>query len=764
MPEFTRSRHLGWWLAAVLIFVLTALVFGRAVRCDFVNYDDDVYVYANPSVNRGLTLSGIARAFTRPQARNWHPLTTLSHMLDCQLFGLNPVGHHVVNVLLHALAAATLFLALRSMTQTLWRAFVVAVFFAFHPLRVESVAWVAERKDVLSALLFALTLAAYTHFARTSEWRRMWAVILLFAAGLMAKPMLVTTPLILLLLDYWPLKRIWGRGAGQSGFAPIEFRRAVAEKIPLFALSIFSCLATLAAAQRGQDALGALSLSDRLSNAALSYCIYIYQLFWPAKLAVFYPWPILKSPSVTVLSAWIFILAITIIAVVLRRRFGYFFVGWFWYLIMLVPVSGIVQIGLQAHADRYTYLPQIGLVIALTWALADLLRQMSISSIALPAMSILISLLAWRTWNELRWWKNSESLWTHALAVTKDNDVALNNLGAVYESSGQLDLALEKYREAEHVLDHRSVQRYALSRALLHNNLGNLFLRRGDISTAMEEYRQSIALRPEFANAHANLGQAYVEVGDWNSALAEYESAAHLQPRDADVQHRAGMALVRLGRVGDAIAHYRASLDADPQFSAAEVDLGNALLEQGQTDEAISHYRRAAQIDPKNANAHFNLGGIYLQERRISDAINEYERVVQLQPRDPQAHLTLGNALAAASSGKSAVAEMEKALELAPESVSAINNLAWLLATNPDPAIRDPTRAVSLAEKAGQLAPQPNPIIYHTLAAAYAASGRKDEAISAAERCRQIAIEQGDTALADAVQHELEAYRGPVPR
>lgn len=762
MSEFTPSRHLGSWLAAILIFLLAAVVFAPAIRCDFVNYDDDIYVYANPSVNRGLTLSGIANAFTRPHARNWHPLTTLSHMLDCQLFGLNPVGHHAINVLLHALAAAVLFLALRAMTQTPWRAFVVAVFFAVHPLRIESVAWVAERKDVLSALLFALTLTAYTHFARASEWRRMWAVILLFAAGLMAKPMLVTTPLLLLLLDYWPLQRISGRGTGERGFAAVTFRRAITEKIPLFVLSAFSCLATVVAAQRGSDALGAFSLSERLANAVLSYCIYIYQLFWPAKMAVFYPWPILKPPLVAVLGAWIFILAITIAAVFLRRRFSYFFVGWFWYLIMLLPVSGVVQIGLQAHADRYTYLPQIGLLIALIWGVADALRQISMSSVALPAASILISLLAWRSWNELRWWQNSESLWTHALAVTKDNDVALNNLGAVYESSGQLDLALEKYREAEHVLDRRSAQRYALSRALLHNNLGNLFLRRGDISTAMEEYRQSIALRPEFASAHANLGQAFVEVGDWNSALAEYESAAHLQPRDADVQHRAGMALVHLGRVGDAIAHYRASLDADPQFSAAELDLGNALLEQGQTDEAISHYRRAAQIDPKNANAHFNLGGIYLQERRVSDAIKEYERVVQLQPRDPQAHLTLGNALAAASSGKSAAAEMEKALELAPESVSAINNLAWLLATNP--TIRDPARAVSLAEKAGQLAPQPNPIIYHTLAAAYAASGRKDDAISAAERCRQLAIEQGDTALADAVQHELEAYRGSVPR
>jgi tetratricopeptide (TPR) repeat protein len=766
MPESEdfRRRFRPSWLAAIGIFALTAVVFAPAIRCDFVNYDDDVYVYANANVNRGLTLSGIARAFTQPHARNWHPLTTLSHMLDCQFFGLNPAAHHGVNVLMHALAASTLFLALRTMSGKAGRAFVVAALFAVHPLRVESVAWVAERKDVLSALLFALTLAAYADFARTSEWRRMWKVILLFAAGLMAKPMLVTTPLILLLLDYWPLQRIGARAARQSGFAPVPLRRAIIEKIPLFALSVLSCLATIVAAQRGDNALSAIPLPDRLANAALSYCIYIYQLFWPAKLAVFCPWPSVPPPLAWILSAAIFILAITIAAALLRRRFGYFFVGWFWYLIMLVPVSGILQIGLQAQADRYTYLAQIGLLIALTWGVADLLRQISIPSIAVPAASLLIALFAWRSWTDLRWWRSSESLWTHALAVTKDNDVALNNLGAIYESRGELQLALEKYHEAERILDHRPAQPYALSRALLHNNIGNLFLRRGEISTAMDEYRQSIALRPAFANAYVNLGQAYVELGDWNSALAEYESAARLQPHDADAQHRAGMALVRLGRVGEAIAYYRAALKVDPQFATAELDLGNALLEQKQIDEAMSHYRRATQIDPENPNAHFNLASVFLQQHRLTDAIKEYERVVELQPRDSQAHLSLGNALATASSGKRALVEIEKALELAPDSVSAMNNLAWLLAASPDPNVRDPAAAIALAEKAVELAPQPNALIYHTLAAAYAASQRKDEAISAAERCRQLAIEQGDTALAEAVEHELTAYRGSPAR
>ena len=757
MSKSQPRRDVTKWLGALAIFVLSGVVFAPAIRCDFVNFDDDRYVYANPLVSRGLTVSGFARAFTQAHVRNWHPLTTISHMVDCQLFRLNPAGHHAVNVGLHALAAAGLLLVLQAMTGEFWRAFFIAAIFAVHPLRLESVVWISERKDVLSALFFVLTLGAYVRYARTAEWRRFIPVILLFAAGLMAKPMLVTLPLILLLLDYWPLSRL--ADTEGAGFYRVNNRRAIGEKLPLLALSALSGAATILAARRFEDALGTVPVMDRVTNPVLSYCVYVYQLFWPAPLSVFYPVATTPPPLFILIGAVTAVFGVTIVVIALRRRCPYMFVGWFWYLVMLLPVSGILPIGLQAHADRYTYLPHIGLLIAIVWGAADVLRKRTVQTVAVPAGAVAIALLGWRSWEGLHWWRNSESLWTHSLAVTKNNDVALNNLAAVYEARGELSLAMEKYRQAQEILERRPLERSRLSLALVHNNLGNIEVREGDISLAMDEYRQSIALQPNLASAHVNLGQTYATLGNWNSAFAEFESASRLQPQDADVQHRAGAALMHLGRVDDAIAFYRSALKADPDFALAEVDLGNALLEKKQIEDALTHYRRATQIEPQNASAHFNLASVFLRQRRIRDAIQEFEQVVKLQPRDPEGHLNLANALAAASQDKRAVAEIETALQLVPNSVSALNNLAWLLAASADSSVRNPGRAVSLAEKAVSLAPRPHPLIYHTLAAAYAAAGRKDEAITAAERSKQLAEENGDTDLATTVQRELDSYR-----
>jgi protein O-mannosyl-transferase len=746
------------WIIAGAIFLVTVATFSGAFFNDFVNYDDDVYVYANPSIAHGITLPGVVRAFSQPHARNWHPLTTISHMVDCQIFGLNPSGPHVINVLLHALSAAGLFFALQAMTGSTWRACFVAAVFAIHPLGVESVAWIAERKDVLSALLFVCTLVAYSRYTREPDANKKLVLTAFFACALMAKPMVVTLPVVLLFLDFWPLARL-SLIADKKRDSLISFSRAISEKIPLFILSLASCTATIFAARSGNRVLDSIPLGDRLANAAISYCTYIYQLFWPDRLAVFYPLP-LESPPLTVsAAATIVIVSITITTIVLRNRLPYLFVGWFWYLVMLLPVIGIWQIGLQAHADRYTYLPGIGLLIGIAWATVALLRRFRALPFAAPIAVCVLALLAWRTWTQVEFWRSSESLWTHALAVTTDNDVALNNLGSVYENRGDFDRARANYQTALDVLNRRPNSRYQLSRALVHNNLGNLFLREQDGPAARNEYEQAIALQPDYGNAHVNLGQLFAQEGDWTSALAEYETVLRLQPHDADAQYRAGVALMRLGRADDAVVHYRDALAAQPDFALAELDLGNATLERGHTDEAITHYRRALQIDPQNVDAHFNLGRVYLQQRRLADAISEYQRVISIQPNDPEAHLSLGNAFAAAASESRAITEIEKALELAPNSVSALNNLAWLLATASESNLRNPTRAIMLAEKAQELLPRPNALVYHTLASAYASAGRFDDAIAAAEHAQNVAEEDGDTALADAVKKELERYR-----
>src|SRR5205085_7739780 len=358
LKDRVRTSRRRWLLAAVL-FVATAALFSRCLGDSFVNYDDDVYVYANRSVNHGLTFSGLVRAFTQPHARNWHPLTTISHMIDCEIFGLNPMGHHAVNVALHALTAALIFLVLEFMTRSFWRAAFVAGVFAVHPLRVESVAWVAERKDVLCGLLFATTLLAYVRYVRAPDWRRLLVVTAVFAAGLMAKPMLVTVPVVLLLLDYWPLRRLVAIRSKQRQFPPASFAGAVAEKIPLFLLSAVSCYVTVLAARGPNDPLDSLPLDWLLLNAVLSCCRHISQLVWPANLAAFYPFPLEPTSSSGTLTAGAALVTVTAIVILLFRRARFLFIGWLWYLIMLVQVIGIIQVGLAAHADRYTYLPEI---------------------------------------------------------------------------------------------------------------------------------------------------------------------------------------------------------------------------------------------------------------------------------------------------------------------------------------------------------------------------------------------------------------------
>jgi protein O-mannosyl-transferase len=756
-PRHPVRRHHSWLLPLAL-FVLTAALFSRAILNGFVNYDDDVYVYANSRITHGVTFSGVVRAFMKPHARNWHPLTTISHMLDCQLFGLNPAGPHAINVLLHALAAAGLFLFLHRATGSTWRAAVVAGLFAVHPLRVESVAWISERKDVLSALFFMATLLAYVRYARAPDRQRMLLVALLLAAGLMAKPMLVSLPLLLLLVDFWPLRRLTVAGGSLS------FARAFSEKILLFALAALSCVLTVWAQRGPAGALDPVPFYERLANAPLSYCTYIYQLIWPNHLAVFYPLPAQPDQLLPAVTATIFLLGLSAAAFIFRRRFPYFFTGWFWYLLMLVPVVGIWPSGLQAHADRYTYLPHIGLVVALVWGSVELLRYFHALRLALLAAAAVMALLAWQTWQQIGVWRNGETLWRNALAVTSDNDVALNNLGLALQDRGDLDGALNNFRAALRVLDRRKESPHPLSRAFVVNNIGNNFARRNQLDEAIAEYRQCISFRPDFANAHVNLADMLMQQRDWTGALAEYEQALRLQPNDAGAQHSAGVAALRLGNIDQAIACYKKALASEPEFSAAALDLGNALAIQGRIDEAEQYYRRAVESDPRNVDAHFNLGRMYLSQQRGADAVREYERVVALAPNDADAHSNLARALAATGLETRAAAEYENALQLAPDSVSMLNNFAWLLASAADPSVRDAARAIDLAQKASRLAPEPHALIYHTLAAAFAAAGKTADAITAAERAEQLAEARGDTKLVQTVKKELESYKSAAAR
>jgi hypothetical protein len=432
----TPSQRTPRWCVPVFCLVLAAItfaVFGQTLRHEFIDFDDNDYVFDNPVVDQGLTLKGIVWAFSF-HAGNWHPLTWLSHMLDCQLYGLHPGGHHLTNVLLHTATVILLFLVLRQLTGALWRSAFVAAVFAIHPLRVESVAWVAERKDVLSGLFFMLTLGAYVRYARR-PWSpaRYWLVVLLFALGLMSKPMLVTLPLVLLLLDYWPLQRVESAG------------RLMMEKLPLLALSAAACVATFLAQRAGIQSTASFSLPHRLGNALVACVVYLRQMIWPAGLAVLYPFPHNGHPPVEVALAGILLASLSAVAWAGWRTRPWVLVGWVWYLVMLLPVVGVIQVGGQAHADRYTYLPQIGIYVAVTWLMAEWrLSRAAVGGLMTGVLAVLMVC----AWQQTAYWQNSETLWTRDLACTTANDVAHNGLGTALLLKGRAAEALSHYQEA----------------------------------------------------------------------------------------------------------------------------------------------------------------------------------------------------------------------------------------------------------------------------------------------------------------------------
>jgi protein O-mannosyl-transferase len=593
-----KTSH-RWVIVCVCIFlaVLTWIVFGQTLRDDFVNYDDPRYVYQNTKITGGLNMGSIVWALTHVHAENWHPLTTITHMLDCQLYGLKAGWHHFTNVLLHAVASILLLLALQQMTGALWRSAFVAAVFAIHPLHVESVAWVAERKDVLSGIFFMLTLLAYVHYARAPSIWRYVTVALMFALGLMSKPMLVTLPFVLLLLDYWPLERI----RTEESHAGRQLLRLFAEKVPLMALSAVSSTVTYLA-QRG--ALGwteQLPIFARINNAFVTYVIYVRQMFWPAKLAVFYPHPENRLPQWEIGLAVALLACITTTAVVLRKVAPYLITGWFWYLGMLVPVIGLVQVGWQGHADRYTYLPQVGLYIAGTWAVADLTASFRRRILLGAAALLIIGALSWTAWIQTSYWRDSETLFTHALAVTGKNDVAENNLGIVFLQRGELDKAIARLQAA---IDLRPENGPA------HNNLAKAFLQKGQLAEAMIHYRKFLEIEPQNVEARNILGTALIQQGHVREAVEQWQDALAIEPENGNAA--SNLAWVFATSPEDSIRNGARAVELAERalhLSGGKIPmifrtLGAAYAENGRFSQAIETAQHGAEL----ANSQGNQG------------------------------------------------------------------------------------------------------------------------------------------------------------
>jgi protein O-mannosyl-transferase len=814
------SRAQTLWVCFGLALI-TAAAYWPVARLGFINLDDPDYVSSNPRVQAGLTAESIKWAFTAVYASNWHPLTWLSHMLDCQLYHLKPAGHHLTNLAFHLTNTLLLFGMLRCLTGAFWRSACVAALFALHPLHVQSVAWVSERKDVLSAFFFMLTLWAYARYATTrdngplpvtsiqhpaSGIRPLSSILhppssfyytlalLLFVLGLLSKPMLVTLPCILLLLDYWPLERMKNVECRRKNAEPgttISF--IILEKLPFFALSGIFCIVTFLV-QRASGAMTSLSngpLESRLANAVVAYARYLGKTLWPAKLAVFYPYVHFGLDSWQVVGAGVLLAAVTAGAVVVRKRQPYLLVGWLWFVGMLVPVIGLVQVGKQSLADRYTYLPHIGLFIGLVWGAAAVLgshwmldvgcwlldvarirRNRSFGarehptsngaffgrldrplSLALAATTLVVATCMVLTRQQLSHWRDTRTLFEYAAAVTSRNYVAYAVLGNEFADQHQPQAAIEQCERALAISpDYPEA----------HNTLGNVYAQQGKLDEAIAHYRQA-AEDKSYADPRNGMANVLNQQGRFAEAEAQCREALRLSPMHLSAMFCLATALHSQGKLDEAADCYRHLIALNPVLASPHANLGKVLVTSGKADEAISELSLALNLRPEDADTRTILGVTLLSKNRVDEAAAQFLEAARLQPGNALANYNLALIYQSRRQMRQAVDRFHLALKAQPDWPESLNNLAWILAVNPDAAVRNGSEAVDLAERACKLTDYKEPLLVGTLAAAYAEAGRFSDAVRSAEKARALAAAAGQQAIAQKNQELLALYRAGRP-
>jgi Tfp pilus assembly protein PilF len=600
------AQHLRLLINLFLI-LLIVIVYLQVGTFDFVDYDDGLYVTENSHVRNGLTIDGCIWAFTTTHEANWHPLTWLSHMLDSELYGLNPAGHHYTNIVFHTANTLMLFFILFSMTGSLWKSAFVAALFAVHPLHVESVAWVSERKDVLSTFFGLMMIGAYDFYIKIPSSKRFLLVFIFLSLGLMAKPMLVTFPFILLLLDFWPLRRTQFNNndhpqPGKStGFSSKKIFPLIVEKIPLFILTAVSCVITFFAQKSGGTVVpfDTLPLKERIANALISYAGYVFKAIWPQKLAYFYPYSISTFSVWQVCGAALLIVGALGGAIYLSRKYPYVPVGLFWYLGTLVPVIGLVQVSGQAMADRYTYIPLIGLFIVVAWGIPDMLNKWRFHKNFLCASAVIVlSALTARAFIQTSHWKNSIALFENAVKVTENNYHALNNLATALVGKGKYDKAY-----------------FYLSRALKKN--------------------------PKREDLRMNLANVLFLKGKPNKAVSQYQKILQTDAEDADVHYNLACVLSSQNKINEAVHHYHEALIIDPKYSKAHYNLGNILIRQGKMKEALFHYAKAIEFNPDYVQAYNKIGFILLNQGKFKKAGVFFSKALQIDPRFSEARANL---------------------------------------------------------------------------------------------------------------------------
>jgi len=609
LPGFRHGKGLPYLIACFLV-AATLVVYGQIGRHAFLHYDDDQYITENPVVRSGLTVQGVAWALTTTHFSYWHPLTWISHMTDVEVFGLDARAHHFVSLSFHTANTVLLFMILFRMTGALWRSGFAAALFALHPLHVESVAWLAERKDLLSTFFWLLAIGAYLRYARRPAVAPYLIVLLLFLLGLMAKPMVVTLPLTLLLLDYWPLQRL-SRDAS-SPDSPGDERSArrpelhiLGEKVPFFLLAVACGVITLLSpgVQQASSSLARLPLNVRAANALVAAAGYLGKTIWPSSLAVYYPHREVALASWKITGAAVLVGGITILVLRMARRWPYLVFGWFWYLTTLLPVSGLIQVGGQSMADRYTYVPLIGIFVMISWGVADMASSWRLPAPALAATAfVALFVLAFVSWRQAAYWQDDRTLFSHAIDVTSDNYLAELNLGVALERENKVDEAIPHYKEA-------------------------------------------LRIRPFYADAHYNLAVALGRKGNIDEAALHYGRVLQIRPRDANAHNNLGFLLFRQGRLGEAIAHYQEAIRINPRFPLAQSNLGSALGRQGKIDEAVVHFRAALHDSPDDVLANYNLGIALMIQGKREEAAVHFREALRGRPGDPAIRKQLEQAL-----------------------------------------------------------------------------------------------------------------------
>jgi protein O-mannosyl-transferase len=789
-PASWSERRRAFAQNCAVAFVLAGMilaVYYPVAGFDFVNYDDPDFVTKNSALQSGFSLTGLGWALTMQPPHNWYPLTWWSLLLDYQLYGLAPGGYHVTNLLWHIASTLMLYVALRRLTGAVWSSAAVAALFAVHPLNVEPVAWVSERKGVVSTFFAFFTLWAYGRYAERPTWGRYALVSAGLALGLMAKQMLVTMPCLLLLLDYWPLRR-W-----QQEARPL---RLVYEKLPLLALSIgASVMAMIAQANEGAvRSMDETAFAARAQNAAVSYVAYLTKGLMPTNLTVYYPHPG-SLPVEAVIAAVAVLSAITAGIVALRKSRPELAVGWFWYLGTLVPVIGLVQLGSQARADRYAYVPLVGIFIAIVFSVrclakTGLARRAAAASLCLVLLTFMV--IACR---QLGVWRNSILLWEHAVAAASASAVGHNNLGAALEHVN-LDEAMRHYREARRLDPNHEESRLNLAqyhkdrgewaeastllseavglnpdRASSHYNLAVCLLNQGEVTPAVFHFHEVLRLErgpdgtrippPEVAMVYFHLGLCALRNGDLDVAAAHFAETLHWDPQITEARQNLGLIALQQRQLGRATALLREVAERDPSCASYRLNLGTALVEQGDLSGAAESFAAAARLDPGLAEAHLNLGIVRVLQGKGADAVDSLRRAVARQQDRANSHSELAHALTQVGLNTEAAAEYKEALRLDPGLPHALCRAAWPLATDPEQDRRHVLKALHLAQQAVEATDRRDVHALDTLAAAYAEAGLFAAAVSSARNA--LAESRGDASLARAIEERLRGYEQGRP-